>query len=81
MAIHDRVTILKYDSVRDDENGKLADKFEAAFRRLDMNGTQGLVVDLRNNGGGDNRLTWPLINGITARPRINEPASCRIHRS
>lgn len=70
---NDRVTLLKYDSVRDDENGKLADKFEAAFRYLDMNGAQGLVVDLRNNGGGDNRLNWPLIDGIKARPGINQP--------
>lgn len=70
---NDRVTFLKYDSVRDDENGKLADRFEAAFRCLDMNDAQGLVVDLRNNGGGDNHLNWPLIDGIKARPRINQP--------
>jgi hypothetical protein len=70
---NDRVTLLKYDSVGDSENATLADKFEAAFRSLDMNGAQGLVVDLRNNGGGDNRLNWPLIDGIKARPRINQP--------
>lgn len=70
---NERVTVLKYDTVRDEENGKLADKFEAAFRHLDANDVQGLVVDLRTNGGGDNRLNWPLINGITARPRLNEP--------
>jgi hypothetical protein len=66
-----RVALLKYDSVRDDENGKLADKFEAAFHYLDMQDAQGLAVDLRNNGGGDNRLNWPLIEGIKARPQIN----------
>lgn len=70
---NDRVTMFKYDSVLDDENGKLADKFATAFRFLDMNGAHGLVVDLRNNGGGDNRLNWPLIDGIKARPRINQP--------
>jgi hypothetical protein len=70
---NDLVTVLKYDSVRDDEAGKLAGRFETAFRGMDMNGTQGLVVDLRNNGGGDNRLNWPLIDGIKARPKINQP--------
>ncbi|HEY3955733.1 MAG TPA: hypothetical protein VGM53_20375 [Streptosporangiaceae bacterium] len=69
----DGVTVLKYDSVRDDEDGTLAGKFGAAFRSLDMNGGRGLVVDLRNNGGGDNTLSWPLINGIKARPDINQP--------
>jgi hypothetical protein len=69
----DRVVVFKYDNVQDDENGRLADKFAAAFRFLDMNDGQGLVVDLRNNGGGDNRLNWPLIDGIRARPRINQP--------
>jgi hypothetical protein len=69
----DRVTVLKYDSVRDDEDGTLAGKFEAAFHRLDTTGGRGLVVDLRNNGGGNNRLNWPLINGIKARPGINQP--------
>jgi len=70
---NDRVIVLKYDSVRDSENGRLADKFEAAFRSLDTNGTQGLIVDLRKNGGGDNRLNWPLIDGIKTRPEINKP--------
>jgi len=59
--------------VSDDENGKLAGKFEAAFRHLDAGDAQGLAVDLRHNGGGDNRLNWPLIEGIKARPRINRP--------
>jgi hypothetical protein len=69
----DRLTVLKYDSVRDDEDGTLAGKFEAAFRHLDSTGSPGLVVDLRNNGGGDNSLNWPLIDGIKARARINQP--------
>jgi hypothetical protein len=70
---NDRVIVFKYDSVRDDDSGRLADKFAAAFDCLDMNDAQGLVVDLRNNGGGDNRLNWPLIDGIKARRRINQP--------
>jgi hypothetical protein len=64
---------LKFDSVSDDANGTLADRFEAAFRRLDAHEMTGLVIDLRNNGGGDNRLNWPLIEGIKARPSINQP--------
>jgi hypothetical protein len=64
---------LKFDSVSDDANGTLADRFEAAFRRLDADEMTGLVIDLRNNGGGDNRLNWPLIEGIKARPSINQP--------
>jgi hypothetical protein len=70
---NDRVVVVKYDSVRDHESGKLADKFEAVFRSLDMNDGQGMVVDLRNNTGGNNRLNWPLIDGIKARPKINQP--------
>ena len=69
----DRVAILKYDSVSDNEDGRLADKFEAAFRFMDANDARGLVVDLRNNGGGDNNLNWPLIDGIKSRTEINQP--------
>jgi Peptidase family S41 len=69
----EKLMLLKYDSVRDDESGRLADKFADAFSYLDSRDAQGLVVDLRNNGGGDNRLNWPLINGLKARPGINQP--------
>jgi hypothetical protein len=64
---------LKFDNVQDDANGTLAEKFDGAFRRLDADQLTGLVIDLRNNGGGDNRLNWPLIEGIRARPAINQP--------
>jgi hypothetical protein len=72
-ADYPNLLYLKFDSVSDDANGTLADRFEAAFRRLDADEMTGLVIDLRNNGGGDNRLNWPLIEGIKARPRINQP--------
>lgn len=69
----DGLLYLKFDSVQDDANDTLADRFDAAFRLLDVDKMTGVVIDVRQNEGGDNRLIWPLIEGIESRPSINQP--------
>jgi hypothetical protein len=64
--------LLKYDSATND-GGALDAKFSQALSALDERTSPKLVIDLRQNGGGDNRLNWPLIEGVIARPNVNRP--------
>lgn len=66
-----RTMFIKYNECRD----------SADFRRmmdsvalvLDSGHVARVVVDLRNNGGGDDRVINPLIEALRARPAINRP--------
>ena len=42
-----------------------------ALSALDDRPSPRLVIDLRQNGGGDNRLNWPLLEGLISRPRVS----------
>jgi hypothetical protein len=49
------------------------DKFyERMFKTLDEKGAQRLIIDVRNNVGGDH-FEQPLLLGIIERPNINKP--------
>ena len=41
------------------------------FALVDAGGIERLVLDLRYNGGGDNSLVRPFIDGIVMRPQLN----------
>ena len=49
--------------------GQLCDQFFEAF---DQSGAEKLVIDIRNNTGG-NHVELPLLRGIIARPHIDQP--------
>lgn len=69
------VFVMKYDRARDEPDATLAERFATAFAELDDSGARCLVVDLRNNSGGDSRLNWPLVYGIRERSHINRRGS------
>jgi len=49
-------------------NAFIADMWEV----FDGSEAERLVIDIRDNPGGNNRLLAPLLDGITARPAINQ---------
>lgn len=42
------------------------------FHLLDEHHSSRLIIDVRNNSGG-NRIEWPLIREIISRPKLNQP--------
>lgn len=40
---------------------------------IDHAGIEYVIVDVRNNGGGDSMVAWPLILGLKMRSKINQP--------
>lgn len=50
----------------------LADVVDRLFADLDSKSGQRLVIDLRENRGGNQRLAQPLLHGLIARPRFAE---------
>ena len=63
---------LKYNTVEDKSDEKLADFFHRVFAFIDANPVDRLVIDIRNNGGGNGYLNWPLIYGIIRSDKINQ---------
>jgi hypothetical protein len=64
---------LLFRRVQDDEDETFAQFCERAFATLDEKTVDRLVVDLRQNGGGNNSLNRPLIHGILRNDLVNRP--------
>lgn len=67
------VMYLKYDRCRDQPDRVLRQVFSDMFDEIRREPHRALVVDLRHNGGGDNRLNWPLVYEIIRTDAINRP--------
>jgi hypothetical protein len=67
-----RTVYLKYNQVSDKSDEKLADFFHRVFAFIDANPVDRLVIDIRNNGGGNGYLNWPLIYDIIRSDKINQ---------
>ncbi|MFA6241791.1 MAG: hypothetical protein WC655_12735 [Candidatus Hydrogenedentales bacterium] len=65
----------QYNKCRDDSQGPIAGAFEEVWRLVDDSHAQRLIIDLRNNGGGNSALFRPMLEGIKARPNINKPGN------
>ena len=63
---------LQYNSVEDKSDEKLADFFHRVFAFIEANPVDRLVIDIRNNGGGNGYLNWPLIYDIIRSDKINQ---------
>jgi tetratricopeptide (TPR) repeat protein len=62
---------LQYNAVEEKPEENLADFFHRVFAFIDANAVDRLVIDVRNNGGGNGYLNWPLIYGIIRSDKIN----------
>jgi hypothetical protein len=50
---------------------RLAEFGQRVLARIDSGAVRTLVIDLRNNGGGNNFLIVPFVQALSARPTIN----------
>jgi hypothetical protein len=67
-----RMTIREFGGfVDDDQKRGLAEFYRDAFRQIAANGTKVLVLDLRDNGGGDDRLGTLLLSYLLDRPFVH----------
>lgn len=56
-----QVVYVKQDAVQNKPDASLADFYNRVFAFIDANPVDKLIIDLRNNGGGNNGLNRPII--------------------
>jgi hypothetical protein len=67
-----RFTYLQFNQTADDPANPLAAFWPRLFAAMDSTGAEGLVIDLRNNFGGNKALFEPLVDGIRRMDGINQ---------
>lgn len=60
----------RYDTCGDEPDQSVSKLTQAALKAIDDEGLERVVVDLRNNGGGNSGLLVPFIGGLKARPTV-----------
>jgi hypothetical protein len=68
-----RTVYFQFNRVRDDPEEPLRDFFARLFRCIEERAAERLVIDLRWNNGGNTYLEMPLLYGLIACDRINQP--------
>jgi len=68
----DGVLYVQLNAIANPPGTTLAAFADDVFRAADSHPVRTFVLDLRNNGGGDNTLEKPLIVGIVRRPALSE---------
>jgi len=69
----DRTVHVRFTRVRSDGTESVSGFVQRMFANADAAGATRLVVDLRSVRGGDSFLVVPLLKGILARERFNQP--------
>jgi tetratricopeptide repeat protein len=62
---------VQFNAVANKPDISLADFFQSVFDYADSHPVDRMVLDMRNNGGGNNYLPPPLIKGIMRSPKLN----------
>ncbi|MGD1947830.1 MAG: hypothetical protein ACFB0A_16600 [Croceivirga sp.] len=70
---HKKTVYVRHSRIRDDENESTKDFYHRVFDFIDTNDVEKLVLDVRLNGGGNSFLNKPIITGIIANKKINQP--------
>jgi len=63
---------LAYNRCAEDPGQPMADFAARLLERFDASSAERLIIDLRNNSGGNSAVLGPLLRGIAARPRLAE---------
>src|SRR6476646_6960223 len=63
---------VKYNAVENKPDESIADFFKRVFSFTETNPVERLVLDMRNNDGGNNALNWPIIYGLIRSDKINQ---------
>ncbi len=69
----ERVLYVYIESIRDDDGESLAEFSRGIFEFIEGHEVVKLVLDLRENGGGNNYLNQPLVHGLIGCDEIREP--------
>ena len=68
-----RALYVQFNSVQNKAEGEtLAAFFDRAYAFADQHKVERLVLDMRNNGGGNNYLVGPIVRGIMRSPRLSQ---------
>lgn len=67
-----RIVLFVYNEVRDDMNETLAAFAERMFRFIDENPVEALVIDIRQNAGGNGALNRSLVHGLIRSRKLQE---------
>lgn len=68
-----RTAYVRYRQMQHQESDSLPRFAERLFRFVDSAEVDRLVIDVRRNGGGNNYLNQPLVHGLIANRKINQP--------
>jgi hypothetical protein len=69
----ERVVYFVYNEVRNEANETLASFAESLFRFIDENPVDALVIDIRQNAGGNGALNRSIVHGLIRSARLREP--------
>lgn len=68
-----KTVYVRHSRIRDDESEPVKDFYHRVFDFIDNNEVEKFVMDVRLNGGGNSFLNKPIITGIIANKKINQP--------
>ncbi len=69
----DKLVYAQYNQVQDMPGESVEQFSHRLFEFIDENPVEYLVIDMRNNGGGNNFLNKPLVHGLIASEKVNRP--------
>ncbi len=69
----EKTVYVRHSRIRNDKNEKVEDFYNRVFKFIEVNDVEKFVIDVRLNGGGNNFLNKPIITGIIANTKINQP--------
>jgi carboxyl-terminal processing protease len=59
---------------------QVVEAFNTAFDKFDLDGLEGLILDLRTNMGGDDSNAFPIVSRLVDRPTTGATWSTRVYR-
>lgn len=68
-----QLVYMHFRAVRNMPDESIAEFCDRLFAFIDENPVERLVIDIRSNGGGDNRLNQPLVHGLIRCQKVNQP--------
>ncbi len=69
----DRLVYMQYNEVYDREDESVEAFADRLFAFIAANPVEALVIDIRNNPGGNNGRNMPLLKGLIRSPQLQEP--------
>lgn len=61
-----------YQAVQNQPEQTVEQFWTKTFEAFDAAGLENMIIDMRSNGGGNNFLNVPMLQGILARPKLNQ---------